>query len=433
MDAKLKKIRHFLLEDPRGMFYLISAVGLLLYFIVSFRYGQTVYHWLVQENDPGIRFSDYFAHFARTGDRKHLYENITWDAMGCFPPLAYCMYYALYKLTAVKGFFSLKEAEVEDIPGALPVFTYYLIFCALLFFIAISVTERKNRKKDLMIFTLLMMSAIFFGSGYLMGNSTMLVVSMLILTIHLREDNAPIRREMSLVLLASCIALKLYPAVFGLLYLKDKRYKELARLVLYSLILLLGPFAFFGGRRGFFYWLKHITTTMHYTDYARPQYLLGIFYTLIKRFTGRDEKMVCAVLAVLVCLIWTQLAWRSKSKYRTVFFLIAIMVFFPANAYRYSLSYFTIPLIAFLKAEKPEGLRKWHTRPVMALYGLLFTIPVWWMAVIWVRKTYNYYTLTSVEIYLYLITYILIALVMLAELLDKTGRQTEKTVSYLQS
>ena len=418
MNAKLRKVWRILVEDPRALFYLISAIGLLLYFVVSFRYGQTVYQWLVQENKPSIRFSDYFAHFAKTADRKHLYENITWDAMGCFPPLAYCMYYALYKLTAVEGFFSLKEAEVEDIPGALPVFTYYLIFCALLYYVAISVTGKRNRKQDMLIFTLLMMSAVFYGSGYMMGNSTMLVVGLLMLALRLREETSSTRREMGLILLAPCVALKLYPAVFGLLYLKDKRYKELARLILYSLILLLGPFVFFGGKRGLFYWLKHVSITMHYTDYARPQYLLGIFYTLIKRFTGRDEKMTCAVLAALVCLIWAWMAWRSKSKYRTLFFLIAIMVFFPANAYRYSLSYFTIPLVAFLKEEKPETLGKWHIRPTMALYGMLFTIPVWWMAVIWVRRTYQYYTLTSVEIYLYLIVYVLIALVMLTEIMN---------------
>ena len=423
MDAKLRKIRRTLVEDPRGLFFLISGAGLILYFLVSFRYGQTVYQWLVQENKPKLRFWDYFSHFSKTGDRAHLYQNITWDAMGCFPPLAYCMYYALYKLTAVKGFFTLEGADAETIPGAMSVFTYYLIFCAVLFFVAISVTGRKNLKRDLLIFTLLMMSAVFFGSGYMMANSTMLVVGMLIMAIHLREENSLFRRELGLILLASCVALKLYPAVFGLLYLKDKRYKELARLILYSLILLVGPFAFFGGKQGMLYWLKHVTTTMHYTDYGRPQYLLGIFYTLIKRFLGRDEKMVCAVLAVLVCLIWTRMAWRSKSKYRTMFFLIAIMVFFPANAYRYSLSYFTIPLILFLKEDRPKIAHGWHIRPAMTLYGMLFTIPVWWMAVIPVRRTYQYYTVTSVEIYLYLVAYMLIALMMLVEVLEKVFRK----------
>ena len=416
INRTLKTLRRILIEDPRGVFYLLSMAGILLYFAISLHYGQVAYRWLVQENKPDIRFSDYFAHFAKIGDRKHLYENITWDAMGCFPPLAYCLYYVLYKLTTVKGYYPMQDIKAEDIPGALSVFTYYLIFTALLFFLAISVTGQKNRKRDVLIFTLLMFSAVFFGSGYMMGNSTMTVLGMLILGLRLRDGDTAFKREAGLFLLAASVAMKLYPAVFGLLYLKEKRYKELGRLILYSTILLLGPFVFFGGIRGLSYWVKHITTTMHYTDYARPQYLLGIFYTLIKRFTGRDEKMVCAVLAVLVCLVWTWLAWRSKSKYRTLFFLIAIMVFFPANAYRYSLSYFTIPLIAFLKEDRPETVRRWHIRPAMALYGLLFTVPVWWIAVIPIRRTYAYYTVTPVEIYLYLVVYALIGLVMLAEL-----------------
>ena len=424
---KLKKIRHVLIDDPRGMFYLISAVGLLLYFLVSFRYGDTVYRWLVQENKPDIRFSDYFAHYIKVTDRAHLYENISWDAMGCFPPLAYCMYYVLYKLTAVKGSLPLDNIKAEDIPGALSVFTYYLIFCALLFFVAICIVGKNNRKRDVGIFSLLMMSAVFFGSGYMMGNSTMLVLGLLVLGLRLRDGETAFQRELGLILLAGCVALKLYPAVFGLLYLKDKRYKELLRLILYSFILLFGPFVFFGGRRGLFYWLKHITNTMHYTDYARPQYLLGIFHTLIRRFTGRDEKPLCMALAVLVCLVWTWLAWRSKSKYRTMFFLIAIMVFFPANAYRYSLSYFTVPLIFFLK-EEPLAKPRWHFRPIMILYGMLFSIPIWWMLVIRMTRTYEYYTLTPVEIYLYLVVYLLIAMVMVADVSDRIRERGTKSI-----
>ena len=418
MDAKWKKIRKTLISDPRGMFYLISGAGILLYFLLSLRYGETAYRWVIQENKPDIRFDDYFAHFAMVADRKHLYEAVTWDAMGCFPPLAYCMYYALYTLTAVTGFLTQEPIKAESIPGALHVFVYYTVFTALLFFLAIGITGKRSRKRDTAIFTLLMCSAVFFGSGYMMGNSTMLVLGILVAALRLREGKSAFQREMGLVLLGVCVAMKLYPAVFGLLYLKEKRYKELARLILYSLILLLGPFAFFGGKRGLFYWLKHITTTMHYTDYARPQYLLGIFHTVIKRLTGRDEKTLCAVLTVLVCLIWTWLAWRSRSRFRTVFFLVAIMVFFPANAYRYSLSYFSIPLIMFLK-EEPEKLPRWHWRLAMMLYGALFTIPVWWAAVIPITRTYKYYTVTPVEIYLYLTVYALIALIMVAEVTEK--------------
>ena len=419
----MKKFKRFLVYDPRAAFYVISAAGILLYFLLSLRYGNDLYRWMVQENKPDLRFCDYFYHFALTADRRNLYQQISWDAAGCFPPLAYCLYWAVYKLTAVPGYRLQGWAATEKIPGALSVFTYVLIFTALLFFLAIGITGRKNRKKDVLIFTLLMLSAVFLGSGYMTGNSTMLVLAVLIAALRLRESDVPLRRELALVLLAFCVAMKLYPAVFGLLYLKDRRYKELLRLILYSFVLLFAPFAFFGGITGLKAWLKHIMTTMHYTDYARPQYLMGIFHTLLKRFAGVADKRISAGLSVLVCLVWTLLAWRSRSRIRTVFFLICIMVFFPANAYRYSLSYFTIPLVAFLKADGPED--NWHFTVAMILYGLLFTIPVWWLAVIPMTRTYRYYTLTPVEIYLYLTAYALIGTMMIAEGQDMILRKKE--------
>lgn len=419
----MKKFKKFLVYDPRAAFYVISAAGILLYFLLSLRYGNDLYRWMIQENKPDLRFCDYFYHFAQVTDRRNLYQSIAWDAAGCFPPLAYCMYWALYKVTAVAGYRPRGWAGTEDIPGALSVFTYVLIFTALLFFLAISITGRKNRKKDAMIFTLLMFSAVFLGSGYMTGNSTMLVLALLTAALQFRESGSPLRRELGILLLAVCVALKLYPAVFGLLYLKDKRYKELLRLILYSIVLLFGPFVFFGGRTGLLYWLKHITTTMHYTDYARPQYLMGIFHTLLKRFAGIADKRISMALTVLVCLFWTLLAWRSKTRYRTLFFLICIMVFFPANAYRYSLSYFAIPLVICLKEDRQE--ETWHFTAAMILYGMLFTVPVWWLAVIPMTRTYAYYTLTPVEIYLYLTAYALIGTMMLAEGRDMIYKRKE--------
>lgn len=409
----MKKFKTYLVYDPRAAFYVISAAGILMYFLLSLRYGSDLYRWMVQENDPSLRFCDYFYHFAQVTDCRNLYQNIGWDAAGCFPPLAYCMYWVIYKLTAVAGYPLQGWRSTQDIPGALSVFTYVLIFTALLFFVGISAAGRQNRKKDALIFTLLMLSAVFLGSGYMTGNSSMLVLALLIVSLRLRESGSPVRRELGSLLLAVCVSMKLYPAVFGLLYLKDKRYKELLRLILYSFVLLFGPFVFFGGKTGLLYWLKHIMTTMHYTDYGRPQYLLGVFHTLLRRFAGIESKRVSAGLTVLVCLVWALLAWCSRDWHRTLFFLICIMVFFPANAYRYSLSYFAIPLVMYLKEDRPK--ESWHATAVMALYGLLYTIPVWWLAVIPMNRTYSYDTVTSVEIYLYLIAYTLVGTMMLAE------------------
>ena len=420
--------------DPRTLFYLISALGILLYFLLSLRWGGQLYTWMIQENAPEIRFIDYFPHLDDSADRLNLYQHMTGDGqttyMPLFPPLAYGMYHLLYRLTAIQGEWTGALPEAEQIPGALSVFSIYLIFNALLLFVAIEMTGQRNRKRDWMIFTLLMLSAIFAGSGFLTGNSTMLVLGLLMIGLQLRDSASALRREAGLWLLATCVALKLYPAVFGLLYLKEKRYKELLRLILYSLLLLFVPFVFFGGVSGVQAWVDNLLNTMQTSDYGRPQYLQGIFATLIRWITGGEAGLWGKLLTIAVCLGWVWLAWRSESKQRTMFFLICLMVFFPSNSFRYTLSYFAIPLVMLLKAGPEEGARPLPTGLLSTLYGLLYTIPVWWLAVIPLERRYEVYALTSVEIYLYLVAYVLI-LVMTAVELRALRRGKEKAEAKL--
>ena len=118
----------------------------------------------------------------------------------------------------------------------------------------------------------------------------------------------------------------------------------------------------------------------------------------------------------MVCVLWVWLAWRSGSKQRTLFFLICIMVFFPSNSFRYTLSYFSIPLILLLKEEPGKKIPAWPVAIISTLYGLLYTVPIWWLAVVPMSRQYATYSVTSVEIYLYLVAYLLTVFTMIAEL-----------------
>lgn len=407
-------------RDPRNLFYLISAAGILLYFLLSLRWGGQLYAWMVQENAPEIRFVDYFSHLADAVDRTALYQhfsaNETATYLPLFPPLAYCMYHLLFRLTAVSDAPPEGTRAAEAVPGALSVFTIFLIFTAVLFFLGISLTGKSSRKKDLAIFTLLMLSAVFGGSGYMTGNSAMLVLALLMLGLHLTDSSGALRREAGLLLLAVCVALKIYPAVFGLVLLKEKKYRELVRFILYSLLLLFVPFVFFGGLSALQAWAANLFYPLASSDFGRLQYLKGIFFTLIRILTGREEPLFSTALSAAVCLLWVWLAWRSRSRQRTLFFLTCVMVFFPSNSFRYTLAYFAVPLVLLLKEDPEPGLRARPAALLSGLYGLLYTVPVWWLLVLPIGRRFTVHTLTSVEIWLYLAAYTLVAVMMFLEL-----------------
>lgn len=425
--------------SPVKLFFIISFTGIILFLIYSFLTGNHAILWLAQENDTNMCFSDYFMHIYYSADRTHLYE-ITGDDTGCFPPFAYLLYFFLYKMTYMNRMPS-SLYDVRDADGAMVVFVYYSIMVAVILLSAIVVTGVKNEKLSLLLFLSLMFSAPFVSSGFFMGNSTMLVLGLLVLALALKDSEKLYLRQAGLIIIAICAGFKIYPAVFGLLYLKDKRYKEAIELTIFGILFFAVPFAFFGGLNGAKLWLGHIMSTMGFMDFGRIQCIRGAVFTLFS-FLGCPEKITSVITTVapwIFLVLMIVLASVSQSKKRTVFFLTAAMVFFPTNSFRYTLGYLAIPLIMHVKEtavskvqdkdmveNNSKNIFSRSQYVIMALFGLLFSIPIWWGIVTGFELTFPYFTLTYVELYMYVIAYILLIFVTVVEIVLQVSQKHKK-------
>lgn len=147
----------------------------------------------------------------------------------------------------VPAYFLMKKVFVREGKSA---FSAKLMFCACLltapFLYAFS---RGNY-----IFYALLFSAIFF--------------------VYYKHEN-PIVRELAYVSLAVSVGIKLYPAVFALILIKDRNWGAFFRVVLYCVCLVVLPFFAFEG--GFFINLKYFITN------------LNIFSTQPYRFSYNGE------------------------------------------------------------------------------------------------------------------------------------------------
>ena len=114
------------------------------------------------------------------------------------------------------------------------------------------------------------------------------------------------------------------------------------------------------------------------------------------------------------------LSFLSNSKSRTVFFLCALMTFFPSNAFRYTLCYLAIPVIIELMENGDEMTHKGISTLETVFYGLVFTIPTYFGAATLFRLNFNenYPRTTCVEVWIYLMAYILMAIVVIHEIID---------------
>jgi len=418
----MNKIKDQIKADPRVLFYIICIAGFVTYFITNMILGVDVLKWMVQENNPDIRFFDFFMHVRFTSDPANLYAMPVDDTQGCFPPLSYVMYYLLYRLIYIAGFIP-GRSEMEAMSGAYLVYVYYTLAVAfLLFFSIYLLSKEKNVKKSLLIFVCIMMSCPFFGGGFLTGNSAMLVLAMLLFFLALKDSDSKVQREIALILLAACAGFKIYPAVFGLLYLKEKRFKEAIRLTLYGIILFCVPFVFFGGLDGVKLWLGHIKGTMGLYLFGRVEYIQGIVYMLLTKAGVSVEtgfgKLCMSAIPILFVLVMILLATLSKNKYRTILFLVAAITFYPTNAFRYTLAYFAIPLIIWLQDNLNEAftLRNIEKYIFVILNSMVFSIPMLLGFITDFKPGKGNWN--SVEIWIYASAYILILVEIIYQIVE---------------
>lgn len=399
---------------PQYTFFVISILGIIGFFIYAALHGKYVLMWVLQEPHPILWGTDFFLHMKISGYDGNIYSHISevtnYSGWGTFPPLAYCIYRFFYCLANDFG----NETDLfNTLYTNYYIYTLFLIFSIAILLLSIKYIYINNvniSKSNIFIFCLLC-SAPLMWSGFFIGNSVIIVWSLLLLSLYLKDSASIIHKEISIILLAICIGLKIYPAILGLLYLKEKRYNELIRLFLYGIIFLFGPFICFGGIDGILTWIGHIVNAIKIQEYNRVQYIKGICFFILTTLTNNKDniliQLIPSIASAFFLFIMIILAWMCKNKNRTIFFLICAMVFVPNLANRYSLNYLAIPLAFWIQERHLfYTMRDW----IFGICnGLIFTVPIWFGLMTKFRLHY-------VDFWLYGVAYLLVLAEVLFEL-----------------
>lgn len=418
---------------PLQVFISICLIQAILFLVYAFFNGNHALLWYIQENKPSILGVDYSIHVIFSMNPAHLYES-TGVTTGCFPPLAYIFYHFFHKLSMPENSGLLEGVDFTNllsIPNYLYIYIIYSILIGVLLFQAMSLTYKKssNSLRFLLLFLSIFASPIFAGSGFYVGNSTLLVLSLLLIALYCREQDSPYLQELALILIAFCVGFKLYPAVFGFLYIKEKKYKQTLRLFLYGCAFLFIPFVFFGGFNGLYHWAFNVAATMRVKDLGRMQYIKGVVFTtlsyLFHNFDSPIIKVISDLSAYAFLVSMILLGLKSKSKPNTIFYFTVAMIFFPSNSFRYTLSYLLIPFIHWLNTldEKPYQVLNYLKS---FLFAQVFAIPTGG-GILTSFKIFNTYPpFNFVETWIYVSAYSLTILTTIYEIYKKKGFNYEK-------
>ena len=225
------------------MISLICSAAFIVLVIVT---GGDAARWLAMENDFDYSYTDHFRHIAFASDMEHFYFN-TYDAT--FPAFAYLLYHLLVLADPPESPWDVNGWR--DAMGFQYNMLIYIMLTLLLVLGFRLITDKmlpdNGNTRNTLLVAALLISAPFMAGAIERGNISFLTAVMVLAALYLKDKESAVCREAALILIAMAAGLKLYPAIAGFIYIREKRWKEGVRLLIYGLIVFFVPFAFVGG------------------------------------------------------------------------------------------------------------------------------------------------------------------------------------------
>lgn len=214
-----------------------------------------------------------------------------------------------------------------------------------------------------------------FSSGFLyqIVRANVIILSLLFLMCFIFGKDSKNRtiRELALICLAIAAAIKIYPALFGLILIKEKRYSEGLRAAIYGVIVFFVPFFFTGGLiHGFSLMISNLRNLSESTSGLGFGYSVNIGNTikLVLAYMGINPSVshLTAGIASNSLLVLDLFSFFFlKESWKVCGLLASLMILYPSTSYQYTLIFMIIPLMFFLD-------KGGKAKPVDYIYAALF-------------------------------------------------------------
>lgn len=222
---------------------------------------------------------------------------------------------------------------------------------------------------------LLFIIVLFLSAPYARQFSKMNTMSISVIFAYIflecNDSNNKILREISFVCLAISTAIKMYPCIFGLILIKEKRWKEAFRTVLYGIIVFIVPFFWFGGLSNIFTMLESLSrTTGLLTDHGLGfkvsiSNLINIYFGA-KNIDAEYTSFIANGIAIAVTVLSFITVFFLRNKWEVATVLALIGITYPSFSGSYCILMLIPGLVWFLddSEESPKSI----------VYSLLFAL-----------------------------------------------------------
>lgn len=298
------------------------------------------------DSSIGALFSDFGFHINSTADLQNIYHH---SMHTCFPPLIYLFYRLIY-LIIPKGYEGVEYCNF-----------LYAIYTAVLFALfAIAIKEVLKSKKNLAVNIAIMLIILSnsFVYGIIEQANIVLICSILMLfAVIWRDSENKVKQELALIFIAISAAIKVYPAIFGLIYIIEKKYKQAFRLIIYGALFFFVPFLFTGGTDGIVTFFKNQMAV--HTGWGANS-VVSLYSFLV--YIDFSEKIALAADVVLFVVL-IAFSFICKEKWKRYYLLISVMLLCPLWSGRYTICLMLVPFFTFILEEKK-----------ISIYSIIYTV-----------------------------------------------------------
>lgn len=331
-----------LFQDSKSVFVWIMFLSLAIFLLRAIISNGTVFREVFQHYDLVDTGMDFFNSIVCTGNGEpyKIFKTL-------YPPLANLFFYACYlcipeQLTSswnvgFENFMSLRNSlyDLRTWQHSLVIFLVYVEISVISFYLMIDTLQKKSNK----LFNI----ALLFSFGMLFalerGNIIVLVCIFVMFFVKYYEDSSKYLREVSILALSIAVGLKVYPIVFSVLILKDKKYIDFLKLCMYCFLTFIVPFYVFNGLADIFTWIE----TAKYVG-TRNEMAIGVSYfgftqvlkcVLVNQavqpyisqcidinFILNLSRYFCTIIALLLMLN----AYLTKNKWKSLLSVALIIV-----------------------------------------------------------------------------------------------------------
>ena len=363
--------------NAKRTYFLVSTSCLLLTVVSLLLSRGEAWSKLLVENGY-LYIGDFLMHLQFVDNPQNVY--FAYEGC-CFPPLAYVFFLFVNRILPSNGAPDMNF--YRGIPIAVIMIFAGMMLCMMILAWMIREYNGDRKLQNIGLLVLILFSAPFLCDAIERGNTVLHTLVFLVLALYLKDAENKAAKECALVLIAVAASFKIYPAVFGLLYVKEKRYKEAIRLAIYGILFFFVPFLFFGGFAGFLQFLHNLTavqskitvnicTITGLVEFLYAKMCMGsvapVTVDMIPVGVHLTGEILSMVYLVLVCV----LVFWEKKQWKVMLYLSSLMIIFTNSSFSYTTIYMLIPFLFFLKDEGEKQSREGVINAV--LFGLIFTI-----------------------------------------------------------